>query len=397
MIRLKKLNSILGWSVFAVGFIIYLITVSRTVNFWDCGEIIACSNKLQIGHPSGAPFYMILARFFSLFALNSKYIALTTNLLSVFASAFTLYFLYHTIFKLSLRILDKKLQDLSQTDAIIGFGSAIIGTLAFAFSNTFWASAIETEVYSVSILFSAICVWVMLKWSENRNSEGENRWLILCSLLLGLSIGVHLLNILVIPALVFIYYFYSYKFTYKGFFKTLGIALGMLIFVQYFISFIPYIASKFELIFVNDFGFGYNSGLYFFALFLIATLVLSIYISGIKKKPVLNLILTCFAVFVTGYSTYTIILIRSAANPPIDQNNPETIFNFISYLNREQYGNSPLWYGQYYNSELDKNTPYVEGEPVYDTVENAYSIIAYKPESNYLSSQKSILPRMWSN
>lgn len=397
MLTNKKTNSIFGWSVFGLSLLVYLITFSRTVNFWDCGELIACSTSMQIGHPPGAPFYMVLARFFSIFAINAKYTALFVNLLSVLASSFTVFFTYHSIVILIKRIIKKDISDFNTNDKFIVFGSAAIGALSLAFSTTFWASAIETEIYSVSILFTSACFWTMLRRGEATSKSDKNRWLILTALLLGFSTGIHLLNILVIPALVFVYYYDLNLKGNKNFFKTLAIAIGLLAFVQITISYLPLLAAQFEWFFVNDLHTGFNSGLYAFAIFIVGIIVFGIWISGKKKKIILNLILTAFAVFLSGYSTYTIVLIRSAANPNIDQNNPETIYNFISYLNREQYGNRPLWYGQQYNSQLDENNPYTEGEAIYDTIENKYAIIAHKPEANYVDADKTVLPRMWSN
>lgn len=397
---LNNKNQLLSFGVFAFSFVIYLLTASRTVNFWDCGELIACSDTLQISHSPGAPFYLLLARLFAMFAFDPSQTAFAVNLLSAVASSFAVYFTYHSIQIISLRILnsqDLKTQ-LSNKNKMLNLSylAAVTGSLALAFSSSFWTSAIEAEVYSVSVLFTSLSVWLMLKFSIAETKD-KNRWLILSALIIGISTGVHLLNILVIPALVFVYYFDQKKFTYKSFFITLLVSVALLGAVQLCISGIPVIASWFELLFVNSFKAGYNSGLYVFAFLFIALLVLGIYFSGKYKKPIANLIITGFAVFISGYSTYSIIMIRSAANPPIDQNNPETIFNFISYLNREQYGNRPLWYGQQYNSRPETTDPYVDGAPVYDTVNESYEIVSYVPEPNYLSSDKTILPRMWSN
>ncbi len=392
-------NTIISWAAFSLSLLIFLFTLSKTVNFWDCGELIACADTLQTAHAPGAPFYLLLARFFAMFAINPSHTALAVNLLSALASAFAVYFTYHTIQIISLRVLNNsKYNSLFKNEKQIkylSYFSALIGSLALAFSTSFWASAIEAEVYAVSIFFTALTVWILLKFTQV-DQKDKNRWLILAALIIGISTGVHLLNILIIPALVFIYYFDKKQISRKGFFINLGISFGLLGFVQLCISGIPVMASKFELFFANDLNAGYNTGLYVFAIFIILALIVGIYVSGIRKKPILNLIITAFAVFITGYSSYTIILIRSAANPSLDQSNPETIFNFISYLNREEYGNRPLWYGQQYNSEFDKINPYVEGEPIYDTVGGKYQIVSYKPEENFEKKDKTILPRMWS-
>ena len=397
MLTNKKLNNIIGWAIFAISLIVYLISLSRTVNFWDCGEIITCANTLQIGHPPGSPFYMILARFFSLFAFNPEHIAFLTNLLSAIASAFTVLFTYHSIVMLLNRITQKALQNLTRNEQILIFASASIGALTLAFSTTFWTSAIETEVYSVSILFTSASFWAMLKRNDAITISDKNRWLLLTALIIGFSTGVHLLNILIIPALVLIYYFDLGIKGKKNFFMALAISIGLLAFVQLTILYLPVLAAQFEWFFVNHLHFGFNSGLIFFAVFFVSLLIFGIWLSGKKGKPILNLIITAFAIFISGYSTYSVVLIRSAANPTIDQNNPETIYNFISYLHREQYENSPLWYGQQYNSQQDKINPYTEGEAIYDTSANQYSIIAHKPQANYIKSDKTIIPRMWSS
>ncbi|HNQ67875.1 MAG TPA: DUF2723 domain-containing protein [Bacteroidales bacterium] len=386
--------------VFTFSLVLYFITLSRTVNFWDCGELIACADGLQTGHPPGAPFYLLLGRLFSMFAFNPHNTALAVNLLSAVASAFAVLFTYKSIHILSQNIINSAKSDTwfyndTQKKYLSRF-AALTGSLSLAFSITFWASAIEAEVYSVSVFFTTLSIWIMLKFTQVDKSD-KIRWLILAALIMGISTGVHFLNILIIPAMVFIYYFDKYKFTYKSFFTSLAISILLLGFVQLCISGLPVLASVVEWFFVNDLGAAYNTGLFVFAAALILLITAGIYISGIKKKIALNLIFTCFAVFITGYSTYTIVLIRSASNIPLDQNNPETIFNFISYLNREQYGNRPLWYGQQYNSKYDKRQPYVAGDPVYDTINGKYSIISNKPEANFEKRDKRILPRMWSN
>lgn len=393
-------NNLFACGAFGFSLLIFLFTLSPGVNFWDCGELITCADTLQTGHAPGAPFYLLLARLFSVFAFNPSHTALAVNLLSAFASAFAVFFTYHSIQIISLRVIgNSKFNSLFRDEKqkqYLSYFSALTGSLALAFSTSFWTSAIEAEVYSVSALFTAATVWIMLKFTQ-ASANDKNRWLLLAALITGISTGVHLLNILVIPALVFIYYFDRIKFSRKSFLISLGVSLLLTGFVQLCISGIPVLASKFEWFFVNDLNAGYNTGLFVFSVLLILILIAGIYFSGVRKKPVLNLIITAFAVFITGYSSYTLIIIRSAANPPLDQSNPETIFNFISYLNREEYGNRPLWYGQQYNSKYDKINPYVEGEPVYDTVDGKYSIVSYKPKENFEENDKVFLPRMWSN
>jgi hypothetical protein len=396
----QNISKISSWTVFAISLIVYFITASRSVNFWDCAELIACASGLQIAHPPGAPFYLILARSFEILSFGIISPAFAINLLSAFAAAFTVFFTYKSIQLLANRILIRNETLNTQYNDVekhlFSCIAGIIGALSLAFSITFWASATETEVYSVSILLTSVNFWLILKYYTDK-PENKNRLLILSALILGISTAVHLLNILVIPALVFVWYFEKNEFSKKSFFITLFMSVIMLAFVQLLISGLPVIASVFELFFVNNLGLGFNSGLYIFSIFIISLMIGGIYFSGIKKKISLNLVFTCLSVFIIGYSTYTTVIIRSYANTPIDQNNPETIFNFISYINREQYGDRPLWYGQMYNTPLDKEKPYIKGEAVYDKNVNKYEIVSYKPEANYNNAGKVILPRMWSN
>jgi hypothetical protein len=396
MFRKLQINRLVGWLLFGLSFIVYLVSMSKTVNFWDCGEIIACSDGLQIGHPPGAPFYMIMARVFLIFAFNPENTAFFMNLLSVISATFAVFITYHTLLLLFERISTER-DNSDNKKKYLKIFAAAIGSLSLAFSTSYWTVATETEVYSVSILFTSLTFWTMLKSTTYKNQNDKNRWLILTALLIGMSTGIHLLNILVIPALVLVYYFDQIKQNKKEFLKYLLLSVLLLLVVQLMISYLPVIASKFEWFFVNNLYLGFNLGLIAFSILIIFVLVLGIVISGRKGRHGLNLAITCFAVFLIGFSSYSIVLIRSAANPPIDQNNPESIFNFVSYLNREQYGNRPLLYGQQFNSEQDKIHPYVEGDPVYDTVDNKYKIIAYKPEANYVKRDKTWFPRMWSN
>ncbi|MDD4149524.1 MAG: DUF2723 domain-containing protein [Bacteroidales bacterium] len=390
----KNIINIGAWLAFAISLIVYLLSMSLNVNFWDCGEIIACAHGLQVGHPPGAPFYMILARIFSMFAFNPENIAFFVNLLSVISSSFAVFFTYKSII-----ILLKRFQSVGaeQENNFLLSGAAFVGALSLAFSTSFWFVATEAEVYSVSIFFTSLTFWTMLKTTGFTKTSDKNRWTLLTILLLGISTGVHLLNILVIPAFVFIYYFDRRTQNKKEFVKFSVYAILLLILAQGIITYLPVIASKFEWFFVNRLFLGYNSGLTAFVVFLCTTCVFGIWYSGKKSKRTLNFAITGLMFFIMGFSTYSMVLIRSAANPPIDENNPETIFNFVSYLNREQYGDRPLWYGQQFNSQKDKINPYVEGAPVYDTVSGKYAIISRKPDANYVSADKVFLPRMWSD
>lgn len=397
---MKIQNKLIAPSVAFFSFIIYVLTLSNYVNFWDSGEFIACADSLQINHAPGNPTYLLLARIFAIFAFNPQNTALAVNLFSAFAAAFAVFFTSKTIFWLSQNLLEKynlknNNKPIKYKEIISNFAS-ITGSLTLAFIPSFWAISTEAEVYSLSLCFTSLTIWLMIKFVSEEN-EKANRWIILIALITGLAIGVHLLNILIIPALVFLYYFKKYKFSYKNFTITFFIALCLLIFTQFFISGFPQIAAYFEKFFVNSLNFPLYSGLITFVILFIVLLILGIYFSGKKNKKLLNLIFTSVFVFFTAYLTYSTLIIRSASNPGIDQNNNENIYNFISYLNREQYGERPLWKGQQFSSKLNKTKPYKKGEAIYDINNGKYCLIHNKPKANYEKSDIRTFPRMWSS
>ncbi|NOZ46922.1 MAG: DUF2723 domain-containing protein [Chlorobi bacterium] len=396
MKKFKLYNNIAGWIVFIVASTTFLLTIEPTASFWDCGEFIATSFKLEVGHPPGAPLFMILARFFSLFTSDISHVAKMINSLSALASGFTILFLFWTITHLTVKLFNTTKLTISQIIVILGSG--IVGSLAYAFSDTFWFSAVEGEVYATSSLFTALVFWAILKWENVANEEYANRWLIFIAYLMGLSIGVHLLNLLAIPAIVFIYYFKKYKVSRNGIIKTSLLAILILGTVQYII--IPgviKVASWFELLFVNGFGFPYNSGVFFFTVMLIFLIVYGLLYSVKKQKVLLNTIILMFSVILIGYSSFAMIVIRSKADPPMDENNPENIFSLLSYLNREQYGDRPLLVGQYYNSPLDSKKPYKKGIKTYTPINGKYKVTNQKDVPNYDSRFTTFFPRMYSS
>jgi hypothetical protein len=340
--KFRFFNNLLGWILFAVSAAVYLLTLEPTVSLWDCGEFISSAFKLQVGHPPGAPLFMILARFFSLFAGNQvDKVALMVNAVSAIASALTIMFLYWTITHLAVRLMAyrnaasdgidaEKTEMLSRRDKIIIFGSGLVGALAFTFSDSFWFSAVEGEVYASSSLFTAVVFWAVLKWENEADKPFANRWLILIAYLMGLSIGVHLLNLLAIPAIVLVYYFRKYPVTPAGVIKALLVSVLLLASVMYLI--IPgviWLATRFELVFVNGFGLPYKSGVLFYAVVLMGALIFGIWRTFRQRKVILNTVLLMIAVIVIGYSSYSMIVIRSLANPPMDENNPETVFALL--------------------------------------------------------------------
>jgi tetratricopeptide (TPR) repeat protein len=395
----KTVNNITGWIVFAIATYVFVSTIEPTASFWDCGEFIATAYKLQVGHPPGAPFFMLVARLFSMFVAPEQ-AAKMINILSALCSSFTILFLFWSITALAKKIV--KLngeEDTGKTIAIIGSGA--VGALAYTFSDSFWFSAVEGEVYAMSSLFTALVFWAILKWEGVANEKYANRWLVLIAYLIGLSVGVHLLNLLAIPAMTFVYYFKKYKTTTKGLIWAGTLSVIMLGAIQGII--IPWtviLASKFELLFVNSFGLPFNSGLFFYVAALVAAIAWGLRYTIQKQMVAANTIILCTAVILIGYSTFATILIRSSANPPMDENNPENAFTLLSYLNREQYGDRPLLYGQYFNSPLDNKEPYKDGNPVYyqDKEKGKYVISDDKKKSvpNYAREFCSVFPRMYS-
>ncbi len=399
----KLINNIAGWFVFAVAAFTYLSTIEPTASFWDCGEFITTGYKIEVGHPPGAPFFMILARFFNLFALgDTSLVAVTVNILSALASAFTILFLFWSITHIARRVISKN-GILTKAQTITVIGSGLIGALVYTFSDSFWFSAVEGEVYATSSFFTAVVFWAILKWEDEADQKYADRWLILIAYLMGLSIGVHLLNLLAIPAIVFIYYFRRYETTKKGIIYAALISLGLLILIMYgIIQGLFVIGSKFELLFTNGFGFPFYTGLIFYFTILFAGVIYGIYHTLKKKKVLWNTVFTMFAVILAGYSTFVIILIRSKADTPMNQNRPDDPFALLSYLNREQYGDRPLFYGQYFNAPLDPDNPYPNVRPVYydkkdENGNDKYVIVDYTKKRNYIPEYKTIFPRMYSD
>ena len=392
----RKYNLIFGWLSFAIAMTVYMLTLEPTVSLWDCGEFIASSYKLQVGHPPGAPLYMLLGRIFSLFAGDTTRVAFMYNMLSAASSAFTILFLYWTITHLLRKIYIKKQEDHTFTNLAVVMGSAFVGAMAYAFSDTFWFSAVEAEVYATSSLFTAVVFWAILKWENIAHQKYANRWLILIAYLIGLSIGVHLLNLLAIPAIVLVYYFKKFTVTRKGIIYALLASMAILGSIMYII--IPglvKVASWFELLFTNQFGLHYNTGLVIYVALLLSALIYGIYRTQyVKKNVVLNTILVSVTVIIIGYSSYATIVIRSLAEPPLNENRPDNVFALLSYINREQYGEHPLLTGAQYNAEVS-SVEYNKKVYSLDKEQNRYEVINKKPELEYKEG-KVLFPRMYS-
>ena len=442
MKKFKLINNISGWIVFALAAFTYLMTIEPTASLWDCGEFIASCFKLEVGHPPGNPVFMVMGNFFTLFAGgNITRVASTVNSMSALASAFTILFLFWTITHLARKILlkDETHFTFGRIAAVIGAGA--VGAVAYSFTDSFWFSAVEGEVYASSAFFTAIVFWAILKWENVADEKYADKWIILIAFLTGLSIGVHLLNLLTIPAIALVYYFRKFEFSWKGFVISLISSFVLLTLLLYGIMpGLVTISSKFDLFFVNSLKLPMNSGMIFhlalvilffvlairatlnnstpkkvavfsfaalalsgiwvltgsviFNLIVIAILAISVwYVSG-KSKIILNTSLTAIAVILIGYSSNAIIVIRSHADTPLNENNPSNPFNLLYFLNREQYGERPLFKGQYFNAPV---TAYKDGKAHYNYVDGKYVITSRDLEREYDPRFVTLFPRMWSD
>ncbi len=393
----KFYNTVVGWFIFLVAAVVYLMTIEPTASFWDCGEFITTAFTLQVGHPPGAPFFMIMGRIFTMFAGNTAQVPVMVNIMSGLASAFTIMFLFWTITHLARKTMGSKTLELTLPQMIAVLGAGAVGALAYTFSDTFWFSAVEGEVYGTSSLFTALVFWCILKWENEADEKFANRWIILICYLIGLSIGVHLLNLLAIPAIVLVYYFRKYSATRNGVIIALAISMILVAVVMFvLIPGIVILAQWVELLFVNGLGLPYNTGVIIYVLALISGIVWGLKYTAKNNKALANTIILGFTVLVIGYSSYSMIIIRSSANPPMDQNNPDNAFSLLSYLNREQYGSKPLFHGQYYNAPLNSENPYSKGAANYIERNGKYEISDYKQIPNYDSRFTTLFPRMFS-
>jgi len=392
----NKLNNLIGWTIFAIATIVYWITVEMTASYWDCGEFIAVSYKLEVPHPPGAPFYLLIGRMFSFLSFGDvESVAYWINIVSVLSSGFTILFLFWSITMLGKKLFNIEDGAESPAQTYMLMAGATIGSLAFTFSDSFWFSAVEAEVYAMSSFFTAFVVWAILKWERIKDDSQANKWIILICYMMGLSIGVHLLNLVTIPALALIYYFKKYKPSSQGIFLALVISgLIVILINNIIIPGFPSIAGWFEISLVNTFGLPFGAGIILFALLLIGALVYGIYYSYKKENPLLNTALLGLAFILIGYSSYTLIVIRSNYNPPIDENDPENIISFVSYLKREQYGSRPLLKGQYFDAEIIDQK---QGEKIYVKGEDKYEVSDRKIEYVYDPKRTTFLPRAYSS
>ena len=462
MKQFRLVDNVLGWVTFLIAAVVYCSTIEPTASFWDCPEFITTGYKLEVGHPPGAPFFMLTANLFSQFASDATQVARMVNTMSALLSAVCIMFLFWTITHLTRRLILSDWQSLTTGKLIAIEASGLVGALIYTFSDTFWFSAVEGEVYAYSSAFTAVVFWLILKWEDNADKPHSDRWLVLIAYMTGLSIGVHMLNLLCLPAIVLVYYYKKVPdANLKG--SLLALLLGFCIVAVVLYGAIPGIITVggwFELFFVNTLGMPFNTGEIVYIALLVAIVIWAIYetytdrstmrqniafvasvgllgipfygygimafITGIvvlaglwflvnwKRKGVLllsarvkNTALLCMLMIMIGFSTYAVIVIRSAANPPMDQNSPEDIFTLGNYFSRDQYGDTPLFYGQAYTSEpaiAEDGMHYAmtEGAPIYQRKEKAnpdekdsYYLVRHK--SKYIYAQNMFFPRMHSS
>src|SRR5574344_1029417 len=459
MKQYKLVNNLLGWITFAIAAFVYCSTIEPTASFWDCPEFITTGYKMEIGHPPGAPFFMLTANLFTQFVSDPSQVARMVNTMSALLSATCILFLFWTITHLTRKLILKDWNELTTGKLIAIQASGLVGALIYTFSDTFWFSAVEGEVYSFSSAFTAVVFWLILKWEDHADEPHSDRWLILITYLMGLSIGVHLLNLLCLPAIVLVFYYKKVPDAHlKG--SLIALVCSVLVVTAILYGVVPgtvKVGGWFELLFVNVFGMPFTPGTIVYIILVIACVIWGVYESYTDKNPkrqnisfllsiamlgipfysygftsivigvivlaiigwllkrkkgkenlvsarLKNTALLCMLMLMVGYSTYAIIVIRSTANPPMDQNSPEDIFTLGDYLARDQYGSRPLFYGQAYTSQValqkdgDMCRPETnEGAPVYQRKEKAspdekdsYFIVRHKDE--YVYAQNKLLP-----
>jgi hypothetical protein len=389
-------NVVTGWMIFALALTVYILTLEPTTSFWDCGEFIASAYKLQVPHPPGAPLFLLVGRMFSLLAGGDvTQVAYWINMVSAVASAFTILFLFWTITLLAKKVLVKPGETPSAIQTAVILGSGMVGGLSYTFSDSFWFSAVEAEVYAFSSFFTAFVFWAMLKWEATADKRQAFRWLILIAYMVGLSIGVHLLNLVAIPAMGFIYYYRYHIFSYRGAILTLSISLGLIAAIMWgVIPGLPALAGSLELFGVNVLGLPFGSGIIIFLGLFIAAIIYLLRKAVTREWPLAQTILLGFIYVLVGYSSYLVIPIRSGYNPMIDENNPEELLSFVSYLRREQYEQRPLLYGPQFSAELIDQK---DGAPQYARGKNRYEVVDHQLEPVYDPKDMSLLPRLYSN
>ena len=400
----NKWNTIIGWFTFGIALLTYTLTVEPTMSFWDCGEYIATAAKLEVGHPPGAPLYQMIGAFFAMFATDDSKIAFMVNMMSVFSSAFTILFMFWSS-SIILRKLVSRFSEINKNNEIVILGSSFVGALAYTFSDSFWYNAVEAEVYAMASLLIALLFWLGLRWEQDMDKPRGNKWLLIISLVVGLSFGVHFMALLTIPAIGFLYFFKNYKVvTVKNFIIANIVVVGVLLFIfKLLLPLTMGFFGKTEVFMVNSLGLPFNSGTIFVTVLLIASFYFGLKYTSQKGLVTYNTLILCILFILIGFSTWMMLPIRANANTVINENKPSDAAEVLAYYNREQYGSNPLFYGPQYTegfAGLDKNNPYLDKAPNYerDYKTGKYIIVNnYKnAEQNTDDNQKTILPRMWS-
>jgi hypothetical protein len=400
----NKWNNLLGWFTFAIALVTYTLTVEPTMSFWDCGEYIATAAKLEVGHPPGAPLFQMIGAFFAMFAIDAKHVALMVNMMSVFSSAFTILFLFWSS-TIILKKLIARFSEINSSNSIVILGSSFVGAMAFTYSDSFWFNAVEAEVYAMASLLISLLFWLGLRWEQDMQTARGNKWLLIISLVIGLSFGVHFMALLTIPSIGLLYYFKHYKtITIKNFIVANVIVVGVFLFI--YKSLLPWTMAFFgktEIFMVNNFGLPFNSGTILVAIVFVAFFFFGLRYTRQKGLVFYNTIILCVLFILIGFSTWMMLPIRANANTVINENKPSDAAEVLAYYNREQYGINPLFYGPQYTDSfvgLDENNPYLDKAPNY---ERDYKTGKYVITNNYKNAeqnsddnQKAILPRMWS-
>ena len=386
----EKINRLTGWLLFAFTTSLYILTLEPTASFWDSGEFIATSYKLEIPHPPGAPLFLLIGRMFSFLSFgNPEWVAFSVNSLSAVASGLTVMSLYWTIVMLAEKLVRK---DNSSKALLILSG--VTGSLAYAFSDSFWFSATETEVYALSTFLTSLVFWCILKWEKLDDPSDQNRWLILIAYLMGLSVGIHLLNLLTIPVIALVYYYKkNQKPTRWGLVATLMISCLTLVGILYGLITFANLAKYFELVFVNSFGLPFGTGAVFFGILVLSGWVFCVRKTQLKRRVNWNTALLAVGFIFIGYSSYSVILIRANQSPPINQNDPNNILGLIYYLNMDQYPKRPLLYGRNFDAQLVDQK---QGKTVYEQGEEKYLVKDHIIQNIYEDEKQTLFPRMYS-
>lgn len=404
-VKFKKWNIILGWITFAIALVTYTLTIEPTVSAWDVGEYISTAVKLEVGHPPGAPLFQMLGAFFAMFTSDNAEIAKMVNFMSALASAFTILFMFWTISNLAQK-LAAKTGNISKGKRIAILGSSIVGSLTYTFSDSFWFSAVEGEVYAMSSFLMALLFWLGLKWESEINTPRGHKWLVLISFVVGLSFGVHILSLLVIPAIVMLYFFKTYQ---NINIKTTAIATVFSVFVlilvfKFIFPFTLKFFSASELFFINTVGLPFNSGSIIAAIILVSLFIFGLNYTKKKQKVNANTLILSVLFIMIGFSSWMMLPIRANANTTINENNPSSARELLAYYEREQYGDANVFYDTYYSSkysdEVDRDNPRRDDKPKYEKKvvkgKDRYEIVnVYKGIlPNYSSKHKGFIPRM---